>query len=127
MLITEYVQILLKIVEAYSKTGFIITSEIKIDARTQKIGLIKVIIEFADDSKLFVTEYIDLRYKVDKLTYSFHYQDKDRKMIFRYDNALHKPALGFKEHKHFKGEILPFDIPDLKDVLEDIISEFLRK
>lgn len=42
-----------------------------------EIGLIKASIIFADDSKLFVTEYVDLRYKLEKLTYSFHYQDKN--------------------------------------------------
>ncbi|MCR4292305.1 MAG: DUF6516 family protein [Candidatus Kuenenia sp.] len=103
MLITEYLQDFAKAIDEYSKTGFIITSELKIDARTEKIGLIKASIIFADDSKLFVTEYVDLRYKFEKLTYSFHYQDKNSNLIFRYDNASHRPALGFNNHKHFKG------------------------
>ena len=77
MLLTEYLQDFAKVIDEYSKTGFIITSELKIDARAEKIGLIKVIIIFADDSKLFVTEYVDLRYKLEKLTYSFHCQDKN--------------------------------------------------
>ncbi len=27
-------------------------------------------------------------------------------LIFRYDNAAHKPSLGFKEHKHVSDKIL---------------------
>lgn len=126
MLITEYLHVLVSTIDEYSKTGFIITSELRADARTEKIGLIKATIEFADDSKLFVTEYIDLRYKVEKLTYSFHYQDKDNNLIFRYDNASHKPAINFKNHKHFKGTISQSEVTELKDVLEEIISDFLR-
>lgn len=125
MLLTEYLQNLAKIIDEYAKTGFIITSELKVDARTEKIGLIKTSIEFADDSKLFVTEYVDLRYKIEKLTYSFHYQDKDNNLILRYDNASHKPALSFRNHKHFKGTISQSEIPELGDVLDEIINDFL--
>ena len=127
MLLTEYLQDFAKVIDEYSKTGFIITSELKIDARAEKIGLIKVIIIFADDSKLFVTEYVDLRYKLEKLTYSFHYQDKNGNLVFRYDNASHKPFPGFKNHKHFKGAIFQTEVPVLKDVLEEIISNLLKQ
>jgi hypothetical protein len=126
MLLTEYLQDFTKAIDEYSKTRYIITSDLKIDARTEKIGLIKAMIIFSDDSKLFITEYIDLRYKFEKLTYSFHYQDKDGYLVFRYDNAVHKPILNFKNHKHFKGVIYQSDIPDLRNVLEEIISNFIR-
>jgi len=106
MLLTEYLQYFTNAINEYSKTGFIITSEVKIDARTEKIGIIKASLMFHDDSKLFVTEYIDLRYKLEKLTYSFHYQDKNRRLLFRYDNAVHKPVLSFQNHKHCKGVII---------------------
>lgn len=126
MLITEYLQDFAKAIDEYSKTGFIITSELKIDARTEKIGLINASIIFADDSKLFVTEYVDLRYKFEKLTYSFHYQDKNSNLIFRYDNASHRPALGFNNHKHFKGTIFQSEMPALRDILEEIITNLLK-
>ena len=38
MLLTEYLQDFAKVIDEYSKTGFIITSELKIDARAEKIG-----------------------------------------------------------------------------------------
>ncbi len=126
MLLPEYLQDFVKIVDDYSKTGFIVTSEVMIDLRTEKIGVIKSTIVFTDDSKLFATEYVDLRYKIEKFSYSFHFQDKDGNLIFRYDNASHKPDLGFKNHKHFKGVLCRAEAPELRDVLEEIISNFLR-
>ena len=126
MLLTEYLQDFTKAIDEYSETGYIITSELKIDARTEKIGLIKANIIFNDDSKLFVTEYMDLRYKFEKLTYSFHYQDKDGRLVFRFDNAVHRPILSFQNHKHYKGVIHQSDIPELRNVLEEIISNFIR-
>ncbi len=127
MLLTEYLSDLIKVIDEYSKSGYILASEVKIDARAEKIGLIKGTIIFIDNSKLSFTEYLDLRYKIEKLTYSFHYQDKNSKLIFRYDNATHKPAPRFKNHKHIGNHILQSEIPELKDVLEEIISNLLKR
>ncbi|WP_333653782.1 toxin-antitoxin system TumE family protein [Dissulfurispira sp.] len=74
--------------------------------------------------KAFVTEHVDLRYKIEKLTYSFHYQDKDGSMIFRYDNAKHKPDLGFDSHKHVKEKVLISEVPELRNILEEIMVTF---
>ncbi len=41
-------------------------------------------------------------------------------LIFRYDNAAHKPALPFREHKHLPQQILPAPTPALTDVLTEI-------
>ena len=126
MLLTEYFARLVKVIEEYSKTNLIIDSDLHIDCRTEKIGIIKGTITFIDNSNLFFTEYLDNRYKIEKLTYSFHYQQKDGTLIFRYDNAQHKPRLGFAAHKHLpSGEIIQFDIPELKDVFEEIMGHLL--
>ncbi len=37
------------------------------------------------------------------IEYVDQYQDRDEKLIFRYDNTAHKPALGSPEHKHVAG------------------------
>ena len=125
MLLSEYLSDLTRAIDEYSKTGLIISSEVKIDFRTEKIGLIKSTIVFLNESKPLSTEYLDLRHKIEKLTYSFHYQDKNGNLKFSYDNASHKPPLGFKDHKHVDGDILQSKIPKLRDVLEEIISSFL--
>jgi hypothetical protein len=127
MLLTNYLSSLSKVIDEYSKTGLILSSELRIDLRTEKIGLIKGEVIFLNESKLFFTEYLDLRYKVEKLTYCYHYQNKDNEMIFRYDNALHKPHPGFVDHKHVGAEIAQSGIPELEIILEEIISSLLPK
>ena len=118
---------MIKVIDEYSKTGLIISSELNIDARTEKIGLIKAATTFSDESKLFVTEYLDLRYKTDKLSYSFHYQDNNGSLIFRYDNAVHRPIQSFRNHKHTGESILQSGVPELRSVLEEIIGGLLKK
>ncbi len=122
MFLAEYLSVLTAEVDEYSRTGLITSSEIKADFRTEKIGMITGIIEFIDESKLFLTEYLDLRYKLEKLTYGYYYQDKNGQLIFRYDNALHKPPLDFKDHKHLRDKVIPCHIPELRQVLEEILS-----
>lgn len=126
MLLTEYFARIVRDIEEYSKTNLIIDSDLHIDCRTEKIGIIKGTVTFLDNSCLFFTEYLDVKYKIEKLTYSFHYQQKDGTLIFRYDNAQHKPRLGFAAHKHLpSGEIIQFDIPELKDVFGEIMGHLL--
>ena len=127
MLLTEYLSELSKTIDEYSKTGLIISSELNIDARTEKIGLIKAATTFTDESKLFVTEYLDLRYKTEKLSYSFHYQENNGSLIFRYDNAVHKPIQSFRNHKHTGDSILQSDVPELRNILEEIIGGLLKR
>ncbi|MFZ5998211.1 MAG: toxin-antitoxin system TumE family protein [Nitrospirota bacterium] len=74
---------------------------------------------------MFFTEYLDLRYKIEKLTFSFHYQDKGGRTIFRYDNAAHKPALNYEAHKHTADGIAQAEAPEFKEVIEEIIGLLL--
>jgi hypothetical protein len=123
MLLTEYLSGIVKIIEEYSKTNLIISSELNNDFRTEQLGLIKGKIIFADESILYFTEYLDLKDKAEKLTFSFHYQKQSGSLIFRYDNARHKPKLPFENHKHWaNGKISKTRIPALADVLEEIMD-----
>lgn len=92
MLLHEYLDGIQSIIEGYSRARLILASDVSSDFRTEKIGIIRGTIDFIDESSLHFTEYLDLRYGIEKLTYSFHYQDRDGKLICRYDNARHKPA-----------------------------------
>ncbi len=127
MLLNEYVSEVTETISEYTKTGLILSSDLTTDFRTEQIGLIRGKIIFFNDSGLFFKEYLDLRYGIDKQAYSFHYQDKDCDLLFRYDNASHKPALGFREHKHIGDKVLQSEIPNLKEILEEIISNYLLK
>lgn len=44
-------------------------------------------------------------------------------MIFRYDNAQHRPALEFIDHKHVSDDTITECVePDLADVIDEVIS-----
>ncbi len=125
MLLSEYLRDLTAIAADLTETGLILSSELTSNFRTSKIGLVKGNMLFTDDSTLFFKEYLDLRYVIEKEMYAFHYQDENGRLLFRYDNASHRPSLDFTDHKHIGGQIIPSDPPDLRDVLEEIINEYL--
>ncbi len=126
MLLTEYLSDLVRVIDEYSQTGLIIDSELSTDFRTEKIGIIKGSISFSDNSKLIFNEYLDLRYRIEKLNYSFHYQKQNDSLILRYDNAMHKPSVESSGHKHISnGKIIPATHPALKEVLAEIMDLLL--
>jgi hypothetical protein len=50
-------------------------------------------------------------------------QDRTGRLIFRYDNAAHRPVLGFNEHKHSSdGTIYEAALPDIFDFVDELIS-----
>lgn len=126
MLLSEYLSDIVRTIDEYSKTELIAHSDISSDLRTPKIGIIKGSIAFINDSKLYFTEYVDARYKIQKLSYSFQYQTSQNELIFRYDNAVHKPKLSFDEHKHLRdGNIVEAEAPEFSEILREIINSFI--
>ena len=126
MLLTEYLSDLVRIIDKYSQTGLIIDSELSTDFRTEKIDIIKGSISFSDNSKLIFNEYLDVRYKIEKLNYSFHYQKHDGSLVFRYDNAEHKPPVESSGHKHMPdGKVISAEPPALKEILAEIMDLLL--
>ena len=74
-------------------------------------------------SSLLIKEYVDAKYKIEKVSYAYQYQNRDGDLIFRYDNAKHKPALQFIEHKHTSdGDVVAARSPDLRDLVDEVIS-----
>lgn len=126
MLLSEYHSELAEIIGRYGQTDLIVSSELIVDARTSKLGIIKGALVFADGVRLFFTEYVDTRYRLEKLTYSYHCQDSDANMLFRYDNAAHKPALSYARHKHLSnGEIIEAPVPELSSVLDEVMERYV--
>jgi len=81
-------------------------------------------VRFWDGSLLEIEETMVVgRITVTKRRYSYHYQDSQGELIFRYDNAPHHPELpDFPAHKHVGGQEKPepAPAPDLADVLCEI-------
>jgi hypothetical protein len=56
-----------------------------------------------------------------KVMYTYHYQDAGDRLVFRYDNAQHRPTLGSDEHKHTPDGVVAAPAPTLEDVLAEIV------
>jgi len=81
-------------------------------------------IEFIDKSVLFVKEYHD---ELER-NYSFHWQDKNNKLIIRWDNAPHYPdQITFPHHKHISDKLLESQEISLGEVLQFIETEIKKK
>lgn len=74
-------------------------------------------------SVLLVREYVKAKYKSERLGHAYRYHYSDGALVFRHDNAFHRPSLGFKEHKHLAdGKIVPSRPPDVWGLVEEVIS-----
>ena len=126
MLLNIYQANILTVIQKYVNNGWILSFSFSVDSRSNYIGFIQGNLEFLQGSRLFFKEYVDLQESVEKLSYSFHYQNYKNNLIFRYDNAKHKPDLGYKNHKHIKGNIIPSEIPEIEQVILEIINNYLN-
>lgn len=126
MLLSEYQAYLAEVIDRYARTDLIVASELNADARTPKIGVIKGTITFVDGSRLFFNEYVDARYRLEKLTYAYHCQDAEGVLIFRYDNAAHKPPLSFPCHKHLPdSSIIESSAPEFSSLIDEVLERFV--
>jgi hypothetical protein len=122
MSLSRYLAALRQEIERLDTFGFAESIDFHEELRAGKQAIVKAEIVLVDGSVLFIREYIDAKYKIEKVSYAYQYQDGEGKLIFRYDNATHKPGLGFIEHKHTAdGVITPATPPELSELIEDII------
>ena len=122
MLLQIYLNQIKALVEQYAIADFVLKAEATIEPRREEQSYLAGSVVFQDESTLYFKEYLDFfDGKLDKLMYSYHYQNAAGNLIFRYDNAAHKPALGFAEHKHLPAEIISAPAPIIEDVLAEIV------
>lgn len=67
-------------------------------------------------------EFVDVGETIEKYKYSYHYEDIERTLVFRYDVAPHFRELeSFPHHKHeIGGKVVVSKVPSLKEVLYEI-------
>ena len=118
--IEEVVQSLLN---AAADSPIVSASNIVLDKRTNRSGLIRGDLYFLDGSRLHFRELVAIQEAVVRLMYSYHYQSSSNELIFRYDDTQHHPELdGFPHHKHIEQEVnvATSEPPDMVDVLAEI-------
>lgn len=119
-MIEAYLQSLL---DALAASPIVRTSNVTLDKRTLRVGLIRGDLYFANGSRLHFRELVEVQVQVVRRMYSYHYQDADAALIFRYDDTPHHPGLSnFPHHKHVGNEthVIPATPPDLPAVLQEI-------
>ena len=94
---------------------------LQIDQRSTLRGRIEGRLQFMDGSELHFREFVDLTRDEPKVAYAYHYQNADTRMIFRYDNAAHRPAIGILDHKHMISSIEANTPPTLLQVVDEIL------
>jgi hypothetical protein len=90
--ITDYFR---KIDQVILNCPAIISKEILFDQRTKYIGFVRGTLVFRDGSELYFKEFIDSEFGIVKYKYGYHYQNEEN--------------------------IIPASIPDLEDVLKEVI------
>lgn len=111
------------LLDRYAATPFVLLVRSDFEARPGGQGYLSGSVIFVDSSALHFSEFLDTTpSRVDKVTYSYHYQDANSTLVFRYDNARHRPALAFIGHKHTPDDVVSAPAPDLEDVLAEIAT-----
>ena len=123
MIIQAYFDQTQAVVNRYAATRFVVEAKINFDQRPGEQGYLSGAMDFVDGSVSSFREFLDILHEtVDKLMYSYHYQDAEEELIFRYDNAAHKPPLPTREHKHLPERIVVAPAPTLSEVLAEIFT-----
>jgi hypothetical protein len=110
------------IVDQYAATRFVLDANVSFETRPGEQGYLTGSVIFADGSALYFREFLDaIKDTLDKLMYTYHYQDAGHQLIFRYDNARHRPPLRSLEHKHTPERVMEAPAPAAEDVLAEIV------
>jgi len=118
----EYLERFRKGMETLENNGYTESVEIKEEIRPNKQAVLNAKVVLLNGSVLHVKEYINAQYGIDRVSYAYQYQDRYGNLIFRYDNAPHKPALGFTTHKHTANRTVEnADLPDVFDLINEIV------
>ncbi len=112
-----------RVLDHYATANFVLDVQVTFELRPGDQGYVFGIVLFHDQSALHFREYIDVAAgDVSKLMYSYHYQDAAERLVFRYDNARHRPALPAPEHKHTVDSVFVSEAPTLEAVLMEIAA-----
>ncbi len=123
MEIEEYFAQIKTVVDNYAAASFVISANVSFDTRPGDQGFLAGKVQFVDSSELHFREYLDVvDGVVEKVMYSYHYQDAHDVMIFRYDNAAHRPTLATLGHKHDSAAVKPTETPNLEQVLAELVQ-----
>lgn len=118
----EYAQQFAELLNGLVAMGQVGTFELQVDQRSTLRGFIKGQAIFVNGSELHFREFLDTTLLEPKTMYAYHYQDDEQQLIFRYDNALHRPPLLQQDHKHTPDGIILTQPPTMQQILDEILG-----
>jgi hypothetical protein len=122
MSLYDYLGRLREGIQLLEKHDYTESIRINEEIRPNKQAVVTVRIVLLNGSVLYIKEYIDAKYGIDRVSYAYQFHDRDGNLIFRYDNATHKPPLGFSAHKHTaSGSIEDVGLPDIFNLVDEIV------
>ena len=122
MSISDYLASFRHDIDRLDTYGFAESIIVQEELRAGKQAVIKAEIVLVDGSCLILREYIESKYGLEKLSYAYQYQDRDGNLIFRYDNAAHKPKLDSVNHKHSSTGIEMVNPPKMSELVDEVIG-----
>lgn len=97
------------------------------DTDLEIIGIYRYRILFRDESLLEMTErMVEERDQIKRTKYRFHWQDREGKLIKRWDNARHHPEIDtFPHHLHIGSDenVTSHRVIDGLEILSKIVEE----
>ena len=122
--ISDYI---LQTKKAIEELPHILSDKLIADNRGDVVLYLKGEIVFSNLYELHFKEYFVSVPEFKKIAYSYHFQDTEKKLIFRYDNAEHHLELeNFPYHRHIGDETLPSEEISLHKVLDIIIDQISK-
>lgn len=118
----EYAQFISDAVNSVVANGQATLVNLEIDQRSTVRGFIKGLLRFENDSELHFREFVDITQPEPRLMYAYHCQDANKSLVFRYDNAAHRPELPQAEHKHTPTDVNISPPPTLAQVIDEILT-----
>ena len=123
MSLHEYIRRLREGIHLLDKYGYTESIQIKEEIRPNKQAVVNAKVVLFNGSALYIKEYIDAKYKINRVAYANKFNDRNGNVMFRYDDAVHKPALGFSAHKHNSdGTIEDIGLPDIFNLVDEMIG-----
>lgn len=103
-------------------TGEAVLLTLQVDQRSALQGFLAGALQFGDGAELHFREFVNISQSEPRIMYAYHYQDANADLIFRYDNAAHRPVLPHATHKHTPSGVEAAPAPTLVEVLDHVLQ-----
>jgi hypothetical protein len=121
--IEAYISHLKTLLDRYTSTPFVLHLRSDFEARPGGQCHLFGEVLFKDGSTFHFREFLDSTPQgIERMMYSYHFQDSQNRLVFRYDNARHRPPLATgAHHKHVPGGIQNVPSPTLEEALAEVV------